>query len=541
MPPRAPAASAEPFLFAALCLLLGGVVIAFGPVLTNDGPAHLGMAQAMARAGDPAAPLLNRLYEVNPALSPNWLGHLLLLAFLAVLPPLAAEQALQLLCLLGIPVAARLVLVRIEPGAAWLALFCFPLAMQRMFFLGLYNFSLSLVLALLCLAAWLSLRQRPALWRAVLVGLLALLCFAAQVSGWIAALVALGTLAGIETLRRLGAGEAPRSAFGPLLLLLACLAPGLLLFLGFLGQGEGGMAYGVGPVERLRRVATGEAMATIGRPGTLAALALSLTLGLIWLRGLLVAWRGGRLAAVLPFAALPPAFLLLLMAMPEQAGGGWGHVWRTQCLPYLGLVLAAAALPALPGAARAFAMALSGGGALVAIGMLGWLQATQVPPVLRAFAEAGALIGPHCAVAPVLGEVRLDAANSARITHQPLLHLANRMEFGGDRAVLYNYVARLAVYPVRFRAEADPMRHLFGWPAGHRDLRVLSLAPEAFAASSGISLDYVLAWDVPPAGHAGAFEAVRATLASGFEPIHTGAGGRLELFRRIGPGGCRPG
>ena len=48
-----------------LLALLAIVVIVAGPVLTSDGPAHVSMAPFIVRGGDPAWPMLNRLYEFN--------------------------------------------------------------------------------------------------------------------------------------------------------------------------------------------------------------------------------------------------------------------------------------------------------------------------------------------------------------------------------------------------------------------------------------------------------------------------------------------
>lgn len=547
MPEGRPATASPPdtgaLILAALCVLLAGVILLLGPILTNDGPAHLAMAHFYRVAGDPAAPMLNRVYELNPTPSPNQLGHLAMAALVGLLPPLAAEQALQLLCLLGIPLSGWLLLRRIAPEAAWLALFLLPVAMQRVTLLGLYNLALSIAGCLLCLWAWLALRDRPGVARALVLAGLLLLTLAAHVSGWMAACVALGTLGGTEAVLRLRAGQGLRQALRPPLMLLACLLPGLGLALGFLGtDGGGAIAYGAGPLERLRRVATGEAFATIGRPSTFAGLLLTVTLGALFLLALPRLRRAGWDEATrlrrLPFVMLPLAFLLLLLVVPEQAGGGWGHVWRSQALPYLGLVLAIAALPAPGGRQRAAGIAIGAFGAAVPLLMLAWFQGVALPPVLRAFDAATRLVPAQCSLVPVIGETRLDRANTARITHQPLLHLASRAELSGDRPVLYSYLARLRIYPVRYREAADPMRHLFGWPPGQRDLRVLHLDPDGYAARSGITVDFVLLWDVPPAGEGSPFEAVRQALTGRFEKRFETAGGRLELYGRAGSGGC---
>jgi len=101
--------------FWTLLALLALVVVVSGPFLTSDGPAHVSMAHFLLRAGDPAWPMLNRLYKVNPILPPNALSDLLLAGLMWIVPPLTAEQIVQGLCLVSVPLAARLTLRRLAP------------------------------------------------------------------------------------------------------------------------------------------------------------------------------------------------------------------------------------------------------------------------------------------------------------------------------------------------------------------------------------------------------------------------------------------
>ena len=64
--------------------------------------------------------MVNRLYEINPSLTPNALGHFLLAGLVMVMPPAAAEQTLQILCVTGIPLSGRPVLRQLNPSATWL-------------------------------------------------------------------------------------------------------------------------------------------------------------------------------------------------------------------------------------------------------------------------------------------------------------------------------------------------------------------------------------------------------------------------------------
>lgn len=554
-------AAIEAWLFWGLLALMAAMVVVAGPILTNDGPAHLSMASFLRLAGEPSAPMLNRLYEPNPAMAPNALGHYLLAGFLWLLPPLRAEQALQVVILAGIPLAARLALRRIRQDAAWLALFFFPVALQRLFFAGLYNFCLSLIGFLLCVWAYLRLREAvlqagpgragappptrlrqieasvPA--RTAQLAALSLLTLASHISGWMAAALALGTMVLVETAMRLRGGEARIGALRLGAVIALALLPALVLAGLFMLQASGQtMAYGAHPLERILRIARGDAFAPIGRSTALAGAVLVgmlLALAMVGVRRALQATQVAttqRLQAAV--CAVPLAFLLLLLVTPEQAGGGWTHVWRAEVFPQMGLALACAALPiGSPAALRLLMASAAAVGGVVSIATTTWVQLIDLPPVAAEFAEADALVGAHCIVAPVIGTVQLDARNTARISHQPLLHIASRFELRQDRPVLYNYLVRLTVYPVRYRAGMEPAQTLFGWQPQSRTTRIATLDIPAFEATSTMQVDYVLAWDLGPE------DGLRAALPGPDALAHRSASGRLELYRSSPPGECR--
>ena len=533
---------ATPAFWIALLLMVALVVIC-GPVQTSDGPAHVTMAHFMVRQGDPQWPMLNRLYEVNPHLSPNALGHDLLAGFMLIVPPLVAEQLLQVLCLVSIPLAARLTLRRLAPDAGWLALFFIPVALQNMFFMGLYNYCLSVTFCLLSIWAFLRLQGSLRVSDGVMLGLFLLIAFASQASGWIEAVVAIGTIVTTDTALRMYSGESARSAVRLPAATLAAMLPGLVLFVAFMmtATGERVVVYGSTPLERLVLVVRGDAFAPIGRATAAASLAMGAVLLLLFSTGLAEVLRrpaggNGRLRAGM--CLLPVSFIGLLMVIPDQAGGGWTHVWRAEPFPYIGLALACATLPTSLFRRTAAVITATAGGA-IAISMAIWVQIGDVAAATKEFMEADHLIGPHCTVAPILGQFKADPANTARLFYHPMFHIANRLELTGDRPVLFSYVARLPVYPVRFRPQADPQALLFGWLPSQRDTRVYKLDVAGFEKASGIPVDYVLLWDIPPDQDPGAYRDLRAAVAqSHYQLAYRSSGGRMELYRRPGSGGC---
>ncbi len=510
--------------------LLVLLVLATGPVLTSDGPTHVAMAQVLLRAGDPAWPMLNRVYELNPGISPNALAHRLLAGLLRVMSPAAAEAVVQILCLMSLPLAGLTLLQRLAPAAGWLALFLIPVALQRLFFAGLYNYCLSAAGALLCLAAFLRLREKLSVQRVAALAAALLLTLACQAFGWLAAGLAIGIL----LLADPRCGWRLRGATA-----IAAL-PGLLLFLSFaMNPGPDRLIdYGDPFAQRLLALLRADFLAPIGRPMALLGGVCQAMLAVLYALGLW-RWRQGdrpldpTLARGL--CLLPPAFLLLALAIPDRAGGAWTHSLRAQPFPMIALLLAVAVLPIAPALRRAVTgfAALTG---LLAIATAAWVEAVAVPPAVQSIAVLDRRLAPHCTVAPAFGHYKLDAGNTARLFHHPMFHAAARLQLREDRPVLFSYLARLQVYPVRFRPTADPQRLLYGWAEGQRDTRIDRLDLEGYRRASGVPVDVVLLWGFAADDARGA--GLRTgLLAAGYAP-RPAAPGAPEPWLRPGAEAC---
>jgi hypothetical protein len=538
--------AATNWVFWPMLVLLVGVVAVFGPVLTSDGPSHLAMAHFMLVAGDPAWPMLNRVYELNLVPSPNALGHFLMAGLMLIVPPLVAEQILQILCLISVILAARLLLLRLAPDSGWIALFFFPVALERMFYLGLYNFCLSVTGCILCIWAYLRLRDRMSLANGAVLAGMAIVTLASQASGWLEAGLAIGTMAVTESLLQLRADETKRGFLRLPMAALASLVPSALLFMLFAlwAPGDHHVTYGPSPLYRLMAVLRGDAFAPIGRSTAFASLIMGLALlGFFVAGGIALSSAKDPADASrrrLRFATcmLPLSFLGFALIIPDEAGGGWTHSERAQVFPYIGLALSCAMLPVGRGA-KTVAAAVAAAGGLVMIGMAFWVLAWDVPEAVYEFNEADAWIGPHCTVAPVLTQFKLDPENTARLYYHPLFHIASRFELRADRPVLFSYVARLPIYPVMFRPDADPQRLLYRWTPSQRDTRVNKIDIAGFEAASRIPVDYVLLWDFPGPDQPGPYHDIREAVTSArYHLVHRSSGGRMELYQRPGPEGC---
>lgn len=524
--------------FWGLCALVVLALACTGPIPTSDGLSHLTMAHFMLHAGDPAMPMLARLYEINPNPAPNVGGHWLLMGLMTWLPPLQAETVVQILCLVSLPLSARLLLNRLAPAARWLALFFVFIAFHRLFFYGLYNFCLSMSGCLLSLWAYVGLRDRPGLGPAAGLAGLLLLTLLFHAGGWMQAELGVAVLAGTEWLLSLKA-PAPRRAALQLALWVSLAAlPSLgamLLHTARLGSADG-VEFWFAPVSRLVEIAKGDPFGTIGRPTAYAALLMGALAVLLFVSGRCqpaplrpsgAAMDAGLQRALL---TLPWVFLGWALVIPEKAGGGWTHAWRAAVFPLMGFLLACAALQVHDWLRRA-AAALACGGALTALGLTVDRQIRFVAPVTAEFEKIDRLVPAHCAVAPIFSHFKLDAADRAQMVNHPIFNMTNRLELSQDRPVLFKYLARLAVYPVRFKAGADPHGLLYGWAPLQHDPHVYELHLDRYEKASGIPVSYVLLADIP-SDAVGRYAAIRREVSARYTPVYKSHLLGLELHRR---------
>jgi hypothetical protein len=204
---------AEGMAFWLLALLHLVPVWAFHYLPTQDGPSHLANAQILRGYRNSAAGLEN-LFEVRAQPLPNWTSHLLLAALLYLFPALGAEKILVSLYLLGFAGAFRYFLggfgERCRP-LSWAGLL---FLYNRCFWLGFYNYCLSLVLLWLILGYCLRRRGALHLPQAAVLMLLFTAAYFTHLAGFL--LAVLGALATAVLVP-------PRRASSPLLICLAAL------------------------------------------------------------------------------------------------------------------------------------------------------------------------------------------------------------------------------------------------------------------------------------------------------------------------------
>ena len=430
-------------------------------------------------------------------------------------------------CLLGPVIGMAALLWQFHRRQLWVALFAFPLGLHQLFFLGLYNYCLSVTGFLLSMAALLWMQKRAGIWRAAAPAGALYFSYFSHASGFLAAMLALGVLTALSLVAAWRTGRArPWGALGLHVRHAAVLlSPLPLVVLAYGGAPGAALAFGAPLGPRLKSFA-------ILSPLNLQHTPLDRYLAPALAAAILasVAWLAVRSALARRAPAKP---------VPGGMGGGWTHFRRMQMFPYFAGLLCMACLR-LPGRARyglaALAVAVSLG--LVAGGT--WRQ-HRIKAQLAPMAEVERLVGSHCTVLPLVLDDGGAWADGMALPpkYRPFYHAASRLELRRDRVALFNYLARLQVYPVHFTPGRDTQALLFHWLPQQQATGVARVDIAGYERASGQAVDYVLQWGALSSAAAPLRAEVQRALA-GYLPAYTAADGRVRLYRRAGPAHGKP-
>ena len=494
------------------------VAVVLWPPHTVDGPAHVLGARVLADWSGHG--IYRELYVRDAFPTPNLASSWLLAALVKAGSLRAAETAVQLACVLGLPLALRYAVRGVRGESAWLALAAVPLSFGYLFCYGFYNFCLGMALCLVC-AGW-ALRYAPAWSPRAIAGLAALL-----VATWFTHLVPFAlallyvgalALAGPRTVR---AYAAPALAALPGLALTAA-------YVAHTRQGEGPAWSGV-PGLAAGLVTLQAPLVTYTRAELVVSVGLAAGLVALGVRAARARAGGGRG----PLLALALATALYLAA-PNSFGVDFGLI--NERLSYFPVLFGVLWLAATPWGPR-----VAAGGTVALVAAAAVLFAVRVPD-LRAYdrladeyASAARWVPPGSALVAL--RYAEFAPGGGRNAHfDPVRHLSSGLAAATHSVDVGHYEAVFDYFPAQFRPGRDLRRAIDPTLAG---LPAVPPQVDLGAAErlAGRRIDVVLLvgadrGDEAP-GSAAAAAAVRAWLgAHGYARAGvTGPSGLVEVWK----------
>ena len=525
-------------------ILLGLVILTVlivlpHPLATNDGPVHLAFSHLILTSQQAAYPLQHQMYTIALKLNPNLLVYLLMASLMRIFSPGAAESLIQILCLCGPILAAYFAISKINPKNAWLSVFVLPISLNQLFFLGLYNDCISNAAFFVAIGTYFWMSKSPSLPRAMVLFGSLILAFVCHASGFIMSVAGIGTFVGAAILlrwRREGALKPvlveQRYALGAM---LASFPPAAL----FLRSGVRSVTvYGVRLALRARHFAILHELA-VNYP--LRDRCIAATVSILLLSAFFVAsWRIIRTRTELPPPRRDLAIgailgvviaVAIMLAFPDNMGGGWTHFRRFEIYPYFWILL----VLAFDSFSAIFTGVYLVTGTSAALFLLTStvLRQHMIREQMAPLAAADRLIGNHCTVLPIVAESKPVGNGKLRewMFYEPFYQSASRLELTGDRVVLFNYLARLDAYPVHFQPSMEPQEHIFHWKAHQSEILIEKVDLPEFEKSSGISVDYILLWGSLKSAQPGMPDQVQQALFD-FSVIYKSPDGLVMLYKR---------
>lgn len=502
------------------------------PFLTNDGPVHMAFVDFMANAKQ--NDLASRIYIENKGIHPNFLAYQILRALLITGSPEFAEGFFQMVCLIGPSVAAYFAISQVNKDRAWLAVLIFPLSLNQSFFYGLYNFCFSVIFFFLSIGSYWWMQKQNSL-RSIFFPIVTLyIGFFSHAGGFIASALAFFTLAlaSIVFTSKQDGNAAGRSQERLRIgLILLSMLPLLIIML--LGGDKGALVFGPSLRSRITKMFTMQFIGIHSSWESYIGMLLNavFVVGIIWIMWEIVRNRHDPHSVyrrAIGAVAVLLVLSLLALTFPDSVGGGWTHFQRMSLFPFF---MAVICLSYLPLGKRA-SLLLETGGILYALVLLGGALYVQneAKKELVYLKEIDRRIGQHCSVVPVV--VRRFPSEMSGLRYSPFFQVASRLELSGDRVVLFSYLARLTVYPVRYQAGHDPQYLIYDWKPAQESTRVEHVHVDRFEAATGLPADYILQWGETELARP-KMQASLTTLLASAKQVYQSPDGRIRLFKRM--------
>ena len=479
-------------------LLVALIAVQLVPIWTlswfpsQDGPAHLAIANILREYGEPEGQVLREYFAVDPGALTNWFVYFLLAHVLRFLPMALAEKVFLSAYVILFPLSVRYAVRAVEPSSAWLALLALPFTYNYLLGMGFYNFCFSLVAFFFALGYWLRHRERLGWLHGTVFAVLTLWVYLCHVVSVGALLAAIGTLALFDLRRRI------------ILPTALALLPTVVLMLVFVGR-SASETTSIPAWEKLGKLLTADVLASFDPRTRYLGYAAAVLFGVLAFWG-----RKSRWLAV--FAV----FVALVLVVPSNVGVGGFIELRLSLFPFFALILwLAASDPPFRKGIQAAAVVLT----LALLGLL-WTRWRVLDGYLAEYLSAGERIPVGSTMLPLSYSHFGTGPDGGEIAYrvQPFVHAGSHIAAAKPVADLRLYAADYEGYfPVHYRPELNPYTHIArGYWAERIPPWVEFLT---YPKRTGGRVDYVLLWQVPPDRRHPAMRSLWRQLRTGYERV----------------------
>lgn len=476
-------------LIATLVTLVGLLWGLWSPFSSQDGPIHLYSAFVYKALNEGSYPTINHIYQLTPGITPQWLFTQIMGLCLELAGPAYAETLLVSLYLIASTISWSIAFANSarNRAAACLVgplLFCQPLH------LGFYAFTLGLPLFILSVAIW---GRRDSNYRTQKLGALFFITTALHPATGGLTIATIGLAELFITTITLYRGRAVafrtlHSATRPLLLLALASILSLLL-VGLHLHDTHGTAAALrwpDPRARIADIMLGSAV--------LNSSPFSIIGGAMFSGAVFVPFYLALRSKAIFNArsiALILGCLTLTATVPDELGGGGYLGVRLNVIFFICMVFALSQFEMSKTLERTTIIL----GALIASSLLFVHQrhlATLDALDLVSLERLSSRIPEHSTVMPIIVGDWV-SNNSAKHSIRPDLHVYGRVAINRDIALLQNYQANLAYFPIAFKTSTNPYSQ--GLIAGAIEWGL----PTIYARTNDgrCLMDYVLIFDGP--------------------------------------------
>ncbi len=482
-------------LFFLLILIHLIPIWAFTYLPTTDGPAHLANADILRKYNDPELEVFRKYYTISSTPSPNLAGHLLLLGFLKIVPPVLAEKLLLSLYIILLPLGLRYAARSIRPKSSWIGFLAFPMIYSFLLGQGFYNFCLSLPAFLFTVGYWFRYRDKMDLKRGLALGGLSILLYSCHLFSLVMACAVIGLMACAFVIAAWRDPAARGNRIRQSLIAAAALLPMVILAVIFRPSTQVPWLNTRQQPDSLREDLIGllqfrTMVSYRDSEKYLGGALVSLLVGLSFF-ALVIKFRRRRWSASDALLLAPLAMAVAYLRAGDPLSIYFYIPHRAMFYCFLTLILWLAAQP-ISRRIKAIAPLLA---SILALGFVAShaLKYRQFAPQLREFVSAGDSISRGSTFLPLIFAPQ-GAGRAMSIDVAPFYMAGGYIAARRDAVDLRNYEARTDHFPVRFKPELNPYQKLAVGLDGFD--RIPPRVDFAAFEQAGGRVDYVLLWGV---------------------------------------------